>query len=123
MILDTIVHNIRSPIVSISGSLNTKIYIQSISEPVANPYPQWLVNTNFQQENARASQMFVLHWPALSSDLSSIELIFDKMGTRLNILCLPPNNLSDYPLRIQETQKKMPQVDLNHLIDRIRSLL
>ncbi|UYV81725.1 CTSC [Cordylochernes scorpioides] len=85
MVWGGIGYHSRTPLVRITGTLNSQSYISEVLEPVVLPYLQGLPTAIFQQDNApphvaRIVQRFfvnrqieLLPWPARSPDLSPIE--------------------------------------------------
>ncbi|GFW77616.1 hypothetical protein TNCV_2500081 [Trichonephila clavipes] len=85
MVWGGIGYHFHTPLVRISGTLNSQCYISEVLEPVFLPYLQGLATAIFQQYIARphvariVQRFFVNHqiellpWPACSSDLSPIE--------------------------------------------------
>ncbi|GFW99592.1 transposable element Tcb1 transposase [Trichonephila clavipes] len=95
MVWGGIVYPSRTPLVRITGTLNSQCYISEVLEPVVLPYLQSLVTSIFQQDNARrhvariVQTFFVNHqielfsWPAHSPDLSPIENMWSIVAQRL----------------------------------------
>ncbi|GFU36515.1 transposable element Tcb2 transposase [Trichonephila clavipes] len=82
--------NIRSPLMSIRGTMTAQWYVHDIPQPHVLSLMQWLPGAIFQQNNARPHTIRVSHdclrivitlpLPARSAVLSPIELIWDHLG-------------------------------------------
>ncbi|GFV46954.1 transposable element Tcb1 transposase [Trichonephila clavipes] len=96
----------RTPLVRISGTLNSQRYISDVLEPVVLLYHQGLATAIFQQNNARphvariVQRFFVnvlielLPWPAHSPDLSPTENMRSMVAQRLT-QTTPPADTPD----------------------------
>ncbi|GFV57148.1 transposable element Tcb1 transposase [Trichonephila clavipes] len=95
MVWGSIGYHSRTPLVHISGTLNSQRYMSEVLEPVVIPYLLGWATAIFQQDNARPHvarivQMFfvnhqieLLPWPAHSPDLSPIENMWSMVAQRL----------------------------------------
>ncbi|GFU01019.1 transposable element Tcb1 transposase [Trichonephila clavipes] len=97
-----------TPLVRITGTLNSQLYISEVLEPVVHLYLQGLATALFQQDNAQphvarvVQRFFVNHqielfpWPARSLDLSPILNMWSMVAQRLTQitpLAATPNQL------------------------------
>ncbi|GFT83137.1 transposable element Tcb1 transposase [Trichonephila clavipes] len=101
MVWGDIGYHSRTPIVRMSGTLNSQRYISEVSEPVVLPYLQGLATAIFQQDNAqphmaRIVQRFIVNyqiellpWLARSPDLSPIENTWSMVPQRLTQITPP----------------------------------
>ncbi|GFW67967.1 transposable element Tc3 transposase [Trichonephila clavipes] len=92
MVWGDIGYHSRTPLVRISGTLNSQHYISEVLEPVVLPYLQGLATAIFQQDNAPPHaagivqrffvnpQIQLLPWPAHSPDLSPIENMWSMVA-------------------------------------------
>ncbi|GFV64220.1 transposable element Tcb1 transposase [Trichonephila clavipes] len=95
MVWGGIGYHSRSPLVRMTGTLNSQRYIAEVLEPVVLPYLQSLATALFQQDNARPHvarivqrffvnpQIELFPWPARSPDLSPIENMWSMVAQRL----------------------------------------
>ncbi|GFU19278.1 transposable element Tcb1 transposase [Trichonephila clavipes] len=96
----------RTPLVRITGTLNSHRNVSEVLEPVVFPYLEGFVTSIFQQNNARphvarnVQRFFVNHqiellpWPARSPDLSPIENMWSMVALRLTQIT-PPDAIPD----------------------------
>ncbi|GFX20539.1 transposable element Tc1 transposase [Trichonephila clavipes] len=101
MVWGGIGYHSRTPLVRISGTLNSQRYISEVLEPVVLPYLQGLATAIFQQDNARphvariVQRFFVNHqiellpWPARFFYLSPIENMWSMVAQRLTQITPP----------------------------------
>ncbi|GFY28983.1 transposable element Tcb1 transposase [Trichonephila clavipes] len=101
MVWGGIGYHSRTPLICISGALNSQRYISEVLEPVVLPYLQGLTTAIFQQDNARphvtriVQSLFVNHqiellpWSARSPDLSPIENTLSMVAQRLTQITPP----------------------------------
>ncbi|GFV47787.1 transposable element Tc3 transposase [Trichonephila clavipes] len=92
MVWGGIVYHSRTPLVRITGTLNTQRYISEVLEAVVLSYLQGLATAIFQQDNAQphvpctVQSFFVNHqiellpWPARFPDLSPIENMWSMVA-------------------------------------------
>ncbi|GFY16704.1 transposable element Tcb1 transposase [Trichonephila clavipes] len=98
----------RTPLVRITGILNSQRYISDALEPVVLPYFQGLATAIFQQDNAQphgaciVQRFFINHqnellpWRSRSPDLSPIEIMWSIVSQRLTQItppAAPPDQL------------------------------
>ena len=122
----------KTHMIRINGTLTALRYVEEIVLSVVVPYLQECSVTEiFQQDNARphsaalTQQAFqrnsveVLPWPAHSSDLSSIEHVWDVLGRRINYqekYPLPPSSLDVLEHRIRSEWERIDQQEIRNLI-------
>ncbi|GFS79630.1 transposable element Tcb2 transposase [Trichonephila clavipes] len=121
MVWGTIAYNVLSPPVLIRGTVTAQRYVHDILQPHVLPLIQWLPGSIFQQDNARLptammsqyclSTFTTLPSPALSSDLSPIEHIWDHLGWRVGY----PTNLNELEARLQQVWNEMSQDIIQNL--------
>ena len=96
MIWAEICHDGRTQFKIVQGTLNAVKYRDDILDPIVLPFlQQRTFDLVFQHDNARChvarvcqdflnqNQIRVLHWPALSPDMSPIEHLWDGLGRRV----------------------------------------
>ncbi|GFV25249.1 transposable element Tcb1 transposase [Trichonephila clavipes] len=96
MVRGSIGYHSCTPLVCISGTLNSQLYISKVLEPAVLPYLRGLATAIFQQDNARPHvtrivqtfyvnhQIELLPWTARSPDLSSKENTWSMVVQRLS---------------------------------------
>ncbi|GFV77896.1 transposable element Tcb1 transposase [Trichonephila clavipes] len=119
----------RTPLVRITGTLNSQRYISEVLEPVVLPNLQGLATIIFQQDNARphvpriVQRFFVNHqiellpWPARSPDLSLIEKMCFMVAQRLTQMTPPA--VTSYQLwqRMEAACSAVPQEHIHSLLE------
>ncbi|GFU34379.1 transposable element Tcb2 transposase [Trichonephila clavipes] len=96
------------PLVLIRGTMADQWYVHDVLQPHVFSLMQRLLEAIFQKDNARSHMAIVsqdclrtvitLPWPALSSDLSPIENIWDHLGWRVG----HPTILNELEARLQQ---------------------
>jgi hypothetical protein len=108
MVWAEICHDGCTQLKIVQGTLNAVKYRDDILEPIVLPFlPQRNLDHAFQHDNAkchvaRVCQGFlnqnhirILHWPAISPDLSPIERLWDELGRRGRHCQNPPETLQE----------------------------
>ncbi|GFY26025.1 transposable element Tcb1 transposase [Trichonephila clavipes] len=100
----------HTPLVRITGTLNSQRYISNALEPVLLSYLQGLVTAIFQQGKTlpHVSQRFyvnhqieLLPWPARSSDVSPIKNLWSMFAQRLTQIPSPATTLDQLWQRVE----------------------
>ena len=119
----------RTPLQVINGNLTGIRYRDEIIQPHVIPFIRRQQNpVNLQQDNARPhvarvvrdfiaqQNVDVLPWPAVSSDLSPIEHMWDEMERRLRRLANQPVTLDSLGQELTNIWNNIPQAFLNNLV-------
>ncbi|GFX85454.1 transposable element Tcb1 transposase [Trichonephila clavipes] len=119
----------RTPLVRISGTLNSQRYISEVLEPVILPYLQGLATAIFQQDNARPhvarifqrffvnDQIELLPWPSLSPDFSPIENMWSMVAQRLTQITPPAATPDQLWQRVEAAWSAVPQEHIQSLFE------
>ena len=112
----------RTPLVVVAGNLTGMRYQDGIVQPYVIPFIQAQTNNvTFRQDNARPHVARVVHdyltqqnvdllpWPAVSSDLSPIEHVWDEMERRLRHLPNQPVMLAEMGPALIRIWNNIPQ--------------
>ncbi|GFX36280.1 transposable element Tcb1 transposase [Trichonephila clavipes] len=129
MVCGGIGYHSRTPLVCISGTLNSQRYISEVLEPVVFPYLQGLAIAIFQQESARPhvacivqrvfvnQQIEVLPLPARSADLSPIGNMWPMVGQRLTQITPPAATPDQLWQRLEAPWSAVPQEYIQSLFE------
>ncbi|GFV30185.1 transposable element Tcb1 transposase [Trichonephila clavipes] len=129
MVWDGIEYHSRTPLVHITGTLNSQRYITEVLEPVVLPYLQGLATAIFQQDNARPHvartlQRFfsnnlieLLPWLARSPDLSPIENMWSVVAQRLTQITPPAATPDQLWQRVETAWSAVPQEYIQSLFE------
>ncbi|GFT71000.1 transposable element Tcb1 transposase [Trichonephila clavipes] len=121
MVWGGIGYNSRTPLVRISGTLNSQRYISEVLEPVVLPYLQSLATAIFLQDNAQPHMAFIfqsffvnhrielLPWSARSLNLSPIENMWSMVAQRLTQITLPAAPPDQLWQRVEAAWSAVPQ--------------
>ncbi|GFX11967.1 transposable element Tcb1 transposase [Trichonephila clavipes] len=119
----------RTPLVRITGTLNSQHYISEVLEPVVHSYLQGLATAIFQQDNARphvagiVQRFFINHQiellalPARSSDLSPIENMWSMVAQRLTQITPPAATRDQLWQRVEAAWSAVPQEHFQSLFE------
>ncbi|GFT05920.1 transposable element Tcb1 transposase [Trichonephila clavipes] len=119
----------RTPLVRISGTLNSQRYISEVLEPVVLSYLQCLATAIFQQDNVRThvarivQRFFVNHqiellpWPVLSPDLSLIENMWSMVAQRLTQITPPDATPDQLWQREEAAWSAVPQEHIQSIFE------
>lgn len=129
MVWGAIGYTSRSPLVRITGTLNSNRYISDVLRPVALPYLRGLPNALFQQDNARphvartvlnfldTEQVRLLPWPARSPDLSPIENVWSMVAERLARHHSPSTTVDELWHSVEAAWTEIPVHAIQSLFD------
>ncbi|GFX41932.1 transposable element Tcb1 transposase [Trichonephila clavipes] len=129
MVWGGIGYHSRTPLVRITGTLNSQRYISEVLEPVVLPYLQGLATAIFQQDNARphmariVQRFFVNHqiellpWPARSPDVSPIENMWSMVAQRLTQITPPDATQDQLWQRVDTAWSAVPQEPIQSLFE------
>ncbi|GFX31620.1 transposable element Tcb1 transposase [Trichonephila clavipes] len=127
MVWGGIGYHSRTPLVRITGTLNSQRYISEVLEPVVLPYLQDLVTAIFQEDNAQphvariVQRFFVNHqiellpWPSRSPDLSPIENMWSMVAQRLTQITSPAATPDQLWQRVEDGWSAVPQEHIQSL--------
>ncbi|GFW51623.1 transposable element Tcb1 transposase [Trichonephila clavipes] len=127
MVRGGIGYHSRTPLVRISGTLNSQRYISEVLKPVALPYLQGFATAIFQPHNerphvARILQTFfvnhqieLLPWPARSPNLSLIENMWSMVVQRLTQITPPAATPDQLWQRVEAAYSAVPEVHIQSL--------
>ena len=129
MVWAEICHDGCTQLKIVQGTLNAVKYRDDILEPIVLPFlPQRNLDHAFQHDNAkchvaRVCQGFlnqnhirILPWPALPSDLSPIEHLWDELGRRVCHRKHPTETLHELCDALGHEWKNIPQAFIQRLI-------
>ncbi|GFY19601.1 transposable element Tcb1 transposase [Trichonephila clavipes] len=120
-----------TPLVRITGTLNSQRYISEVLEPVVLPYLQGLATAIFQQDNARPhdariiQRFFVNHqvellpWLARFPDLSLIENMWSMVAQLLTQITPPAETPDQLWQRVEGSWSAVPQEHIQSLFEPI----
>ncbi|GFW51767.1 transposable element Tcb1 transposase [Trichonephila clavipes] len=129
MVWGGIGYNSHTPLVCITGTLNSQRYISEVLEPVVLPYLQGLATAIFQHHNARphvariAQRFFVnlkiefLPRPARSQDLSPIENMWSMVAQRLTQITHPAATPDELWQRVEAAWSSVSQKYIRSLFE------
>ncbi|UYV74358.1 hypothetical protein LAZ67_11003208 [Cordylochernes scorpioides] len=126
MVWGAIAYDSRSPLLRIQGTMTAQRYVDDVLRPVTLPYLQGVPNALYQQDNARPhtarisqqalQDVQMLPWPPYSSDLSTIEHVWDIIGRRLHSLPQPRSEDELWQM-VEREWRAIPQDAIRTLID------
>ncbi|GFX57955.1 transposable element Tcb1 transposase [Trichonephila clavipes] len=129
MVWDGIGYHSRSPLLRITGTLNSQRYISEVLDPVMLPYIQGLTTAIFQHYNVRphrahiVQRFFVNHqiellpWLARSLDLSPIENMWSMVAQRLTQITHPAVTPDQFCQRVEAAWSAVPQEHIQSLFE------
>ncbi|GFX43102.1 transposable element Tcb1 transposase [Trichonephila clavipes] len=135
MVWGGIGYHSRTPLVRITGTLNSQRYISEMLEPVVLPYLQGLATAIFQQDNARphvariVQRFFVNHqieflpWPARSPNISPIENMWSIVAQRLTQITPPAAPPDQLWQRVEAAWSSVPQEHIQSFFESMPRLV
>ena len=115
-----IVHNGKTQLVTVNGTLNAQRFRDDILTPVVLPFMQAgsgvtiLQHDNARPHTTRATTQFlannvnVMEWPSMSPDLSPIEHIWDELDRCVRARPNQPTNLPQYQPTLLQDWNNLP---------------
>lgn len=131
MMWGAISYNQRTPLVLVSGNLTAQKYRDEILQPhllpVISTQREVFQHDNARPHTARATVDFladhnitVLPWPSRSPDLNPIEHLWDQLDKRVRMRQPAPQTLLQLQQALQEEWQRIPQVQIQRLIQSMR---
>ncbi|GFU56355.1 transposable element Tcb1 transposase [Trichonephila clavipes] len=129
MVWGGIGYHSRTPLVRITGTLNSQRYISEVLEPVALPYLQGLATAIFLQDNARPDvartvqrffmnhQIELLPWQARFPDLSPIGNMWSMVAQRLTQITPPAATPDQLWQRVEAAWSAVPLEHIQSLFE------
>ena len=132
IVLARICHDGRTQLKVVQGTLNAVKYREDILHPIVLSFLQQRnFDHAFQHDNAKShvarvfqdfliqNHIRVLSWPALSPDLSPIELLWDELGRGFRHRQMPPETVQKLHDTLVHEWNNIPQAFIQRLIGSI----
>ncbi|GFT99844.1 DDE_3 domain-containing protein [Trichonephila clavipes] len=121
--LGVIVHDCRSTLIVMRGTLTGQRYVDDILRPPVGPFLNGLPWSILQQDNARSHtarfaqdslrHFQILPWPAHSPDLSPVQHVWDQLKRQMPSC----HSVHDLELAVQDLWAHLPQGNIRCLIN------